>query len=87
MFPGETILSGGDSHEKDLRISEFGVLRSAAGHFVGTTFTHDGRDGCCEFPCEDFVEPNSRETGYLSKADAEAALDVYLVTGDLPHAR
>ena len=90
MLPGETILSGARSHEQDSRISQFKVLRSAAGYFIGTQYTHDGT--CCTNDgihlCTDLVEPNSRETGYWrTKEDAEEALALFHKHGVMPGQR
>jgi nucleoside-diphosphate-sugar epimerase len=71
MLPGETILSGASKEEG---VSEFTVLRSAAGFYIGTT-TEDGF-------------PYTRETGYFeSKTDAELVLEEYKNTGNLAYMR
>ena len=70
MIPGETLLSGA---AVELGVSELKVMRSAAGWYVGTTYT-DPEDG--------FTEPNSRETDYFSsRAEAEKALESFAKTG------
>ncbi len=71
MLPGETILSGA---EFENGVSEFMVLESNAGWYVGTLYY--GEDG--------LTEPNTRETGYFpTEADAQDALDVFKKTGFL----
>lgn len=70
MLPGETILSGAPVLPG---VSEFQVLRSNAGWYVGTM-------------CEE--GPYSRESGYFkTREEAQSALDVYKKTGMLPNAR
>jgi hypothetical protein len=50
--------------------SELRVLRSGAGYYIGTTYTHGPGD---EFP--GLVEPGSRDSGYYAtEAEAAAAL-------------
>jgi hypothetical protein len=76
-FPGETILSGAPGHDMNPDVSEFQVLRSAAGWYVGTVINEDGA-----------TFPNSRETGYFSsEATAERALLSFQLTGILPGRR
>ena len=75
MFPGETIMSGADAAPA----SEFKVMQSAAGYYIGTTYYDEEMGG-------DF--PYSRETGYFGpKAAAEAALATYVKHGVLPQMR
>lgn len=96
MFPGETILTGGKSNNEDARISEFQVMRSGAGWYVGTIFTHgdlckDPNDYGCMFrdgKCAFTQEPNSRETDYFdSEGEAKNALAVWNATGILTKQR
>ena len=64
MLPDETILSGAPILEG---VSEFQVMRSNAGYYIGTT-------------CQE--GPYSRETGYFpSEAIATEALETYKRTG------
>jgi len=77
MFLGETVLSGAPSHIEDSNVSEFKIMRSAAGWYVGTTYNEDG-----------YEVPNSRETGYFgSEAEAAQALAHWNTTGELPNQR
>jgi hypothetical protein len=77
MLAGETVLSGAPSHKEDPLVSEFKVMHSAAGYFIGTTYM------------EEYGEvPNTRETGYWqSEDDAEAALYKYQKYGELDKRR
>ena len=76
MIKGETILSGAPVQDN---ISDFKVMRSAAGWYIGTTCIDP------EFGCE---FPNSRETGYFAtKEEAEAELRTWKTEGFLPHHR
>ena len=61
MFPGETILTGAPTLGVDTATDGgvWQVMQSAAGWYIGTT-----QHGC----------PYSRETGYMSQADAAATL-------------
>jgi hypothetical protein len=78
MMPGETVLSGAKSHKEDPHISEFIVLRSAAGWYIGTIQTSD----------EGWLEPNTRETDYFdSQEEAQRALEKYKNTGILSKQR
>jgi hypothetical protein len=99
MFPGETLLSQ-DSELKDPHYSDFKVLKSPAGWYVGTYWKacKKKEEACASclsdygyLPPEhwgDITEPGSRETGYFEKEeDAKAALDEYTKTGFLPNAR
>lgn len=87
MFPGETILSGAVN---DHHVSEFKVLESRAGHFIGTEYTFCGdaeckRCGPLEVRFDEGITvPNTRETEYFERRDiAEKALQVYKTTGEL----
>lgn len=74
MLKGETILSGVSVDENT---SEFMVLRSAAGYYVGTMYKE-----------EYGWVPNSRETGYFAtKEEAEEALKSFQITNILPNQR
>lgn len=75
MLLGETILSGAPTDG----VSEFKVMQSGAGYYVGTTFFDP--DINCQVP-------NSRETGYFrTYEEAEKALHTFEVTGVLPGQR
>lgn len=91
MFPGETILSGAKSHEQDPHISEFKVLRSAAGYYIGTIWTACGECAECkkdEWMTKGWSEPNSRETEYFdTEEEATKALGEYRDSGFMPEAR
>jgi hypothetical protein len=52
MLQGETILSGAPTDE---RVSEFKVMKSAAGYYIGTSYTEP----------EGYDVPNSRESEYF----------------------
>lgn len=88
MFPGETVMSGA---VKDEHVSEFQVLQSGGGWYIGTIYTY------CEFPscsrCKGELpagvqEPYSRETDYFdTELEAEAALALFQVEGELPRMR
>ena len=83
MFPGETILSGAPSHEDNPCISEFQVMRTGAGWYIGTIYTHDGTE-----MEEGVTEANSRETDYFdSEVEAKVSLETYTDTGVLPRMR
>ena len=70
MLPGETILSGAP---KTSNVSDFKVMKSNAGWYIGTTIHEEG----CDFPY-------TRETTYFcSQQRAEEALDFYKETGRL----
>ena len=88
MFPGETILSGA---VKDEHVSDFTVLRSGAGWYIGTLFIYCGRSECtrCDgvFP-EGYQEPNTRETDYFaSEEEAKRALSDYHDSEIMPKQR
>jgi hypothetical protein len=91
---GETILSGAPSHKDDYHVSEFTVMESTAGYYIGTFYTHcDWTKTACK-SCEDAglragsQEPNSRETDYFDKIEeAKQALATYRLTGTLPRMR
>ena len=52
--------------------SDLQVLKSNAGYYIGTIFTHNGK----EMP-EGFTEPGSRDSGYfLKKEKAEEFLEM-----------
>lgn len=98
MIPGETILSKPSSERKNPHYSEFKVLRTNA-YYIGTTFLSCGQTDCAD--CGEYNEyghgqreageelaPNSRETDYFkTKEEAEAALEEYKKTGNLPNQR
>ena len=63
--------------EDDPHVSEFKVMHTPGGWYVGTTYDGDG-----------YEEANSRETGYFdTEKEAANSLDVYQKTGCLPGAR
>ena len=65
MFPGETILGGANATVA----SEFKVMQSAAGYYIGTTYYDEEMGG-------DF--PYTRETHYFpDRESAEQALSDY----------
>jgi len=77
MFPGETIMSGA---KVDDHVSEFQVLESAAGWYIGTHYTYCDEPTCtnCMGLPAGFKEPYSRETDYFpSQEAAQKALDDY----------
>lgn len=82
MLPGETIMSGAP---KDSHVSEFQVMESPAGWYIGTIWTACSCANCAEYlgvlPLP-FQEPYSRETGYFrTEAGATKALEDYKKTG------
>lgn len=78
MLPGETILSGAPVDE---HTSEFMVMKSFAGWYVGTMYRHKDEHG-------EWEEPNSRETEYFAtEAEAQAALASFKSGNDLTGAR
>lgn len=86
MMPGETILSGGGGSH----YSEFMVLKSPAGWYIGTIWTACGK--CDECRRDDYEqgwqEPGSRETDYVeTEEEATKALEEYKATGILPGMR
>ena len=97
MFPGETVLSSeGGAAKRDSHLSEFQVMSSAAGWYVGTVWTACAEESCswgCAkdyswLPAEERVktqEPGTRETGYFpNEVAAQNALETYKTTGELP---
>ena len=92
MFPGETILSQKElGQEVDSHISDFQVMHSGGGWYVGTTYVACGEASCEE--CSGWgtnnvkgreLEPNSRETGYFkTEKEAKEALAGFKESGDL----
>lgn len=74
MLPGETILSGAP---KTSNVSDFKVMKSHAGWYIGTTIRAAG----CDFPY-------TRETSYFPSLErAEQVLAWYKKTGLLPGRR
>lgn len=87
---GETVLSRKAlGMEIDKHVSDFRVMSTGAGYFVGTVFKYCGCDSCKEEGMPEGVEtPNSRETDYFKTHElAEAALEVFKVTGKLEKQR
>lgn len=99
MFPGETIRS---QQELGLPVnphnSEFKVLHSGGGYYIGTLFLACGEKDCKD--CADYVfggrvltkgqelDHGSRETDYFKNKDlADAALEKYKNTGELDNER
>lgn len=95
MMPGETVLSGGEGHDQNPHVSEFRVMRSPAGWYIGTVYIHCDweKTGCKECEKEPWMavgwtEPNSRETDYFEiESAAMVALEIYKATGDMPKDR
>lgn len=96
MIPGETILSQKElGLPADPHISDFRVMHSGGGWYIGTVYVACGESSCEE--CSGWgpnnkkgqeLEPGSRETDYFdSREKAEAALEEYKKSGDLPDAR
>ncbi len=98
MIPGETILSQKLlGMETDPHVSEFKVMHSGGGWYIGTVFLACGEKDCKS--CEEYsfgetltagkeLSPNSRETDYFGKKqEAEKALETYKKTGNLPNQR
>lgn len=99
MIPGETVLSQQElGMEADPHLSDFRVMHSGGGYYIGTVFQACGVADCKE--CSDYVfgdrvlvkgqelAPGSRETDYFeTRKAAEDALEVYKKTGDLPNER
>ncbi len=88
MLRGETILSGG---KVDDHVSEFMVMSSPGGFYIGTVWTACECEECKKYldglPLP-YSEPNSRETGYFkTKEEAEKALATYKETDSLPEMR
>lgn len=83
MIQGETVTSAGGI--ADPHISPLQVMKSAAGHYVGTVHIACGECDECkrdELP-KGFQQPNSRETGYMSRELAEKAL-AQMLAGETP---
>lgn len=97
MLLGETVLSGAESSKENSHVSEFKVMKSAAGWYVGTEWISCGSTECkeCSFGTQILyglkgqpIFPNSRETDYFnSKEEAEKALNMFLVSGVLDKQR
>jgi hypothetical protein len=88
MIPGETVQSSKAlGMEVDPHLSEYQVLRSHAGYYVGTTWNACGRQDCSEEECswgEGFSQPGSRETDYFeTREEAEKALEGFKKNGEL----
>lgn len=102
MFPGETVLSGGgklSDGQMDTHYSDFQVMKSGAGWYIGTVWTACATETCSSdcareynyLPVEQRVrcqEPGTRETDYFeTEAEAIAALVAFKETGDMPQMR
>jgi len=82
MIDGETLLSGGGNADPNLdHITDFQVMNTGAGWYVGTGYISCGNygKGCTSSDCDPErnppVQPNSRETDYFAtREEAEAAL-------------
>jgi hypothetical protein len=88
MMSGETVMNGAKT---DKHVSPFKVMSAPAGYYIGTTWTTCNNTEGCEFTdCKLFgpaVEmPNTRETGYMTQAEAEAYLPEFLL-GDMSKER
>jgi len=89
-MPGETVLSGAVN---DKHVSEFQVMQSPAGWYVGTLYTYCGDKNCTR--CNDdtpaeapmpkgLQEPNSRETDYFrNEQEAEDSLEGFNADGEM----
>lgn len=74
---GETITLGANNGVFGTNgYSELQVLSSAAGFYLGTTFTHPAYpEGTEDYYMSHMIEPGSRETFYFeTRTSAEAAL-------------
>jgi hypothetical protein len=91
VISGETVLSKkATGQEVDVHTSEFKVLSSNAGYYVGTSHVSCGKcDECLKTGLpEGFEQPGSRETGYFATRKlASQALETYKSTGVLPGQR
>lgn len=105
MIPGETILSGGGrlaDGSKDPHYSDFQIMRTPAGWYVGTVWTAcKKKEEACEQCLEDYdfypaevwnkhliQEPGTRETDYFdTEAEALAALEGFKKSGVMAEAR
>lgn len=91
MIPGETIQSRKlMGMEADKHTSEFKVMFSNAGHYIGTSHTNCGEcDDCKESGLpKGYESPGSRETEYFKdRKGAEKALEMFQKTGVLPEQR
>lgn len=99
MFPGETVLSQkAIGMESDPHTSDFKVIRSGGGWYIGTMFLACGEGSCKD--CQDYafgdrvlvkgqeLDYGSRETDYFdTEAEANEALNEYKETGNLPGMR
>jgi len=99
MIPGETITSQQKMGEPaNPHYSEFRVMHTGAGYYIGTMFLACGDKGCKD--CADYefgdrvltkgqeLDYNSRETEYFKTSEAaEAALAFYKATGELINER
>ena len=85
MLPGETILSGG---VVDHHVSEFQVMGSPGGYYIGTIWTCCGECEECKqekWMPKGWQEPNSRETDYFdTREEAEKALEAFKKTNEMP---
>jgi len=88
---GETVLSRkAFGMEIDEHVSDFRVMSTGAGYYIGTVFTYCGECDACkkEGMPKGVSTPNSRETDYFKTSElAEAALEVFKVTGKLEKQR
>lgn len=99
MIPGETIQSQKAlGMPIDPHISDFRVLKSANGWYIGTLYLACGKANCKE--CLEYrfdgsvpdkgteLDHGSRETDYFDTEDkAKSALETYQKTGELPSER
>lgn len=70
-----------DDHNTDPRVSPLKVMRSNAGFYLGTEFTHDGSEPPMPAGA---TEPNSRESGYFrTEEEANAALAETQAAGEV----
>lgn len=99
MIPGETIQSQKAlGIPVDHHMSDFKVLKSANGWFIGTMYLACGEANCTE--CSEYrfdgsiptkgyeLDHGSRETDYFETEEkAKLALETYQKTGELPNER
>lgn len=86
MIPGETLQSQKALGMKtNSHYSEYQVLRSGGGYYIGTIWTACGECEECKKDGYDkgTMEPGSRETDYMTLEQAEKTLEHYKKTGEL----
>lgn len=85
MKRGETVLTG----NTDPHLSAFQVMMSAAGYYIGTSWTGDDCEACrAEKVSIGESHPGTRETVYFeTEHEAQEALGTWQSTGRLPGVR